>query len=89
MSEEVKVYEGTLRVYVNYKYYEGCKGCFTLHNGDPGYPPEPPEVEVLSIRTTDDASTLDITNMLPIESLEAIQEELIRYEQTSKEAKDD
>jgi hypothetical protein len=33
---------------ITYTYLPGTPGCRTLSNGDPGWPPEPAEVEVLS-----------------------------------------
>ncbi len=30
--------------------HPGSPGCFYLPNGDPGYPPEPPEMDILSIK---------------------------------------
>ena len=33
---------------VTYRYKKGDPGCMYQRNGDPGWPPEPPEIEVLS-----------------------------------------
>lgn len=41
--------QGDLRLRVDYTYYPGSPGCHTLPNGDPGYPPEPSEIDLQSV----------------------------------------
>jgi hypothetical protein len=35
---------------VTYRYQKGDPGCMYPRNGDPGWPPEPPEIEVLAAK---------------------------------------
>jgi hypothetical protein len=41
-----------VEIFVQYDYYKGCDGLWTLPNGDPGYPPEPDELEIVDIILT-------------------------------------
>lgn len=42
---------------VKYLYVEGHDGSWYLPNGDPGYPPEPPQVEITSIKLFSEGQT--------------------------------
>ena len=42
---------------VEYTYFPGEKGVHTLPNGDPGYPDDYPEVELLSCKLAEDVTT--------------------------------
>lgn len=42
---------------VRYLYIEGNDGCWYLPNGDPGYPPTPPELEITSIKLFSEGQT--------------------------------
>lgn len=45
-------------------YYPGQKGCWYQRNGDPGWPDEPPEVEIEEVRRADrePTSARDLTD---------------------------
>lgn len=38
---------------ITYTYQPGSPGCMYQRNGDPGWPPEAPEVEVVSVKVLD------------------------------------
>lgn len=40
----------------------GDPGCHTLRNGDPGYPPEPPEAEILKVTRLDSNEEFILTD---------------------------
>lgn len=40
---------GEHEVTVLYNYFKGRPGCMYLSNGDPGYPPEPDELEIYAV----------------------------------------
>lgn len=46
-----------VRVVVNY--IPGDPGCHTMRNGDPGWPPTDPEIEVVAVRKPDGALVIE------------------------------
>lgn len=40
----------------------GDPGCHTLRNGDPGYPPEPPEAELIKVTRLDNKELFLLTD---------------------------
>ena len=46
--------------HVTFTYWPGCHGVHTLSNGDPGYPAESPEVEIISV--TVNGAVLELTD---------------------------
>lgn len=39
---------------VTYTFQKGDPGCMYQRNGDPGWPPEPPEIEIVEVRVQKD-----------------------------------
>jgi len=46
---------GEEKFWIDYSYLPGHPGVHTLRNGDPGYPPEGPEIEILHVFHLDDS----------------------------------
>jgi hypothetical protein len=73
-------------VVVTANYLAGSPGARTLSNGDPGYPPDPPEVEICQVALADAVASWDkgkdITSLLPPKTIEAL-EDLVAEEAES------
>lgn len=63
-----------IEVTVYYNYSPGQKGCMHLRNGDPGYPDEPPEVEIEKVV---DAKGHDYADSIPEKIMGWIEERAI------------
>ncbi|MFA5165391.1 MAG: hypothetical protein WC481_07500 [Candidatus Omnitrophota bacterium] len=63
-------YDGEL--FVVFSFYPGSPGRMYLRNGDPGFPDEPSEIEIISVSTSKDS--FDIFGILSDKSLEDIEE---------------
>lgn len=48
-STTVETEEDILEVDVEFNYIQGDPGIYSYSNGDPGYPPTGPEIEIISI----------------------------------------
>lgn len=46
---EGPINDDELEVEIEYDYTPGDPGCRTLRNGDPGWPPSPPEIEITNV----------------------------------------
>ncbi len=53
-----------IEVTAEYCYFPGCKGKMYLKNGDPGYPDEPPEVEIYLVYATGDATKTNLVDRI-------------------------
>lgn len=69
---------------VDYHYYAGCAGRYYMSNGDPGYPAEPEEIDIISVKARD----IDIYNMLSSFDIESIEEQISEYESGAKHGDD-
>lgn len=63
-------YDGEL--FVTFTFYPGAEGKMYLRNGDPGYPEEPSEVDIISVATG--KGGFDLFNILSDKALEDIEE---------------
>lgn len=66
---------------VEYAYTKGLRGLLTLPNGDPGYPDEPPEVELESIHV--EGSEIEFIDYLNEDFLLELIESIIELEADS------
>lgn len=66
-------------VVCSYTYSPGRPGCNYLPNGDPGYPPEPAEVEIYSIR--DKQYGVDLMELVSDEEYARLQVQIIEEEE--------
>jgi hypothetical protein len=73
MEKTVVTYWGELDITVTGDYRAGVKGRLYLKNGDPGYPDEPEEFEITKIEHLGK----DITDQVPIEDYDGIEERCI------------
>lgn len=64
-------FEGEL--FVKYKYYPGTRDVYYLRNGDPGYPGDPAECEILEVTATKDGP--DLCSILSDYAIKAIESE--------------
>lgn len=62
-----------------YIYTPGLPGCNYLRNGDPGYPPEPAEVEIYSIR--DKQYGVDLMELVSDEEYARLQVQILEEEE--------
>ena len=53
MADTVTITYNGVEMEVTGEYYKGCRGRMYLRNGDPGYPDEPAEFEIESIKIGD------------------------------------
>lgn len=52
--------DGTdLDVQVEFDYHPGSPGCMYLRNGDPGYPPEPAEIDIVRLCDLETSAVLE------------------------------
>lgn len=65
-------------VVCSYTYSPGRPGCNYLPNGDPGYPPEPAEVEIYSVR--DKQYDVEMLELVSDEEYVWLQEKIIEEE---------
>ena len=64
---------------VTFYYTPGDPGVYTYSNGDPGYPPSPPELEIYKIEFTGKDTigkhhTIDVTSLYDHDDFERIEE---------------
>lgn len=71
----VEVEGEEVEVTVDYRFTEGTPDVYYLSNGDPGYPGDPPEVEVVGVWRTGDKAKTDLWEKLPKEVQERLEEE--------------
>ena len=64
--------KNNVELVIEYEFDKGEKGRHTLDNGDAGYPPTPPSVEITSIKIPDqtDHELIDLMNPKVILELE-------------------
>jgi hypothetical protein len=68
---------GEQDVEVKYNYYPGRAARMYMPNGDPGYPEDPAEVEILSVTTNLGTLTeIEILDFLTLVDLESLQTEI-------------
>lgn len=77
METTIEFEEETLPVYVLYNYYPGDPGVHSYSNGDPGYPPTGPEVEITSIV---DHLCREHIDTLDSKQMERIEQEILNLE---------
>ena len=67
---------------VEYTFTKGIPGRHTLANGDPGYPEEPPEVEISSVKV--DENDTELIDYINGELLSELRESIIEDETDSE-----
>jgi hypothetical protein len=75
----VNDFEGSL--FVDYIYNPYHAAVFYLKNGDPEYPEEPAEAEILSVKTSIDGE--DLREILSDKTISALEQEAIYYQDTN------
>lgn len=63
---------------VDYGYYAGCPAKLYLRNGDPGYPAEPPEVEITKVLVKPNGD--DISELLSADAIDKMCEAISERE---------
>lgn len=76
MKTSIEFNDETIDVEVEFNYYPGDPGLYSYSNGDPGYPPTGPEVEIISISD----GTAEYIDIIDAKQLDRIQEEIINQE---------
>jgi hypothetical protein len=84
IKTEVEFAGENVPVTVEGNYLAGSPGARTLSNGDPGYPPDPPEVEICKVVLSDSSDDKDIFHLLPRKTIETL-ENLIAEEVESRD----
>lgn len=76
-AHNVKTITIELEVEVEFNFYPGSPGRMYMPNGDPGYPPEPDELEVLSVALTTAEGKADILPYLTEAYVEELETRLL------------
>ena len=69
-TKEITLPFTDLAVVVEYYYYEGCAGCNHMPNGDPGTPPEPPEVDLTRILVNNSCCIMEALSEATLDAVE-------------------
>lgn len=69
---------------VTFNFYEGCRARWYLDNGDPGYPAEPAEADIISVKV--DGKDIELTDEQMEKLSDAVCEEY--SEQLADQARD-
>jgi len=77
LIEDTEYQEATVIVKSEW-FSPGDKGCHTLPNGDPGHPPEPADVDDVSVYIRlSSGNIIDITDLMPDSDMDQVKADLL------------